>query len=1046
MATGTGLPLPNDQPVLAQAPGGVSGSALFSAQAWSQIAATGDKLAKIGADSLHLAEFQARAAAVADLEVKHRDWYVRANDEFYGRPAEFEAAAKAHNDGALAEMDPGLITHAKKYLGGLATSGLASQLAVKRSKDQQLETESLNARLKTADNDVQSLASAGKLGDQEGLAAVATYNSVLDTAVQTRAMSPDKAALLRDDLTERAQGAAIRNGLEKVYAEKGFDEARKWLSNAIVEHGVEYKMSDRLLRGGLAWLRSEESAHRGERDAISREWATAKSQASTLPNDVMVDMAQRAYGVGNIRVAQDIEATARGLEIAKQWRGLGAADRAALATTGELPADDLEHRLINRESSKRPNLVNQFGFAGFYQFGAPRLADLGLYSPGDNENLSIWSKSGRYSGGKWTGTFTIPGHPEVKTLDDFMHSPAAQQAAYEAHSARMDREITSAGLDKYEGQTVGGVTVTRDGLKAGIHLAGVGGVKATLESGGAVNPKDANGTSVLDYLKLGVGTSATGQKFTDSRAGLMALRQLKAEMGNDISHSITDLEAAIRRTEFPSLDEIYALGVQAAAVGSEDQKRRVAEIAATADAGARFQTMGPPQRAAAIDEWTKRLEAGAPEFSRKLGEVLRSSDKKIMDAYKTDPYGALYRFGAGGTELQPIDFTRADLADTLKAKISQQNTIRADQNLPAFSVLRPTEAGALAAQLTQGPVAGAANALNALGTLPRDMFIATMSDKTVAEALGGMVRSYNPDRLNAGMIALDRAFRYDPVGFATTFGGDTLKQLQVWQGLRTSMSPAEITEVFKRADDPAFATARKALTEEAGKETTSVSPANIAKAIYQSDHGFLGSLPFTGPSAPVDGLQAAAIKAEYDSIYTSFRTVGLPAAKAHDQAITRLKTTWGASAVNGDQIMRLPPEAYYGEVDGSRDWMKAAIDRDLRGVVKEPRYTKAPGDLGPTTTENWSYRLLADPGTEADIAAKRPPSYVVNIIHRDGRMEIPTDSTGAPMRYWWDDKAALEESRSSFKRLRFMKLNETPGAGGIEARQILDPFAEVGPR
>jgi len=1046
MATGTGLPTLNSNPVLAQAPGGVSGSALFSAQAWSQIAAVGDRLASQAADSLQLAEHQAKAAAVADLENKHRDWYVRANDEFYGRPAEFEAAARAHNDGALAEMDPRLVDHAKKYLGGLATSGLASQLAVKRSKDQQLETESLAARLKRADNDVQNLASAGKLMEADGAAAVQSYNSILDVAVQTRAMSPDKAALLRDDLTERAQGNLIRNGLEKVYAEKGFDEARKWLSNAVTENGAQYKFSDKLLRGGLAWLRSEESAHRGERDAISREWATAKSQASTLPNDVMVDMAQRAYGVGNIRVGQDIEATMRGLEIAKQWRGLPIADRAALATTGEMPADDLEHRLIKRESRRRPNLVNQLGYAGYYQFGAPRLADLGLYTPGENENLSTWSKSDRYSGGKWTGIFSIPGHPEVKSIDDFLSSPEAQKAAYDAHSARMDREITSAGLDRFEGQTIGGVLITHDGIKAMMHLGGVGSAKAALESGGAVNPKDANGTSVLDYAKMGIGTSATGQKFTGSRAGLMALRQLKAEMGNDISHSITDLEASIRRTEFPSLDEIYALGVQAAAVGTIEQKRRVAEIAAIADAGARFQTMSPPQRAAAIDEWTKRFETAAPEFSRKLGEILRSSDKKITDAYKTDPYGAAYRFGAGFTELQPIDFTRADLADTLKAKVDQANSIRADQDLPVFSVLRPTEAGALAAQLTQGPVAGAANALNALGTLPRDTFIATMSDKTVAEALGGMVRSYNPDRLNAGMIALDRAFRYDPVGFKSTFGGDTLKQLQVWQGLRTSMSPAEITEVFKRADDPAFATARKALTEEAGKESASVSPANIAKAIYQSDHGFLGSLPFTGPSAPVDGLQAAALKAEYDSVYSSFRAVGLPAAKAHDQAITRLKTTWGASAVNNNQIMRLPPEAYYGEVDGSRDWMKAAIDRDLRGVVKEPRYTKTPGDLGPTTTENWSYRLLADPGTEADIAAKRPPSYVVNIIHRDGRMEIPTDSTGAPMRYRWDDKAALEESRSSFKRLRFMKLNETPGAGSIDARQMLDPLAEVGPR
>lgn len=162
-----------------------------------------------------------------------------------------------------------------------------------------------------------------------------------------------------------------------------------------------------------------------------------------------------------------------------------------------------EAALIKRESSGDPKKVNQFGYAGLYQFGAPRLADLGVYKPGDKENLAEWSKSAKDAPGKWSGTFDIPGHPEVKTLEQFRASPEAQKAAFDLHAAKMDAEIEEAGLSAYEGKTVKGVRITRDGLRNMLHLGGVGGAKAALEGRG--DPKDANGTSVMDYARMGAG-------------------------------------------------------------------------------------------------------------------------------------------------------------------------------------------------------------------------------------------------------------------------------------------------------------------------------------------------------------------------------------------------------------------------------------------------------------------------------------------------------------------------------------------------------------
>lgn len=162
-----------------------------------------------------------------------------------------------------------------------------------------------------------------------------------------------------------------------------------------------------------------------------------------------------------------------------------------------------EQKLISFESGGNPTKVNQLGYAGLYQFGAPLLTDLGLYKPGANEDLKSWSKTSSNAPGKWSGTFSIPGFPDVKNVKDFLSNPDAQKAAFDTHTQNMDSAIDSSGMSRFEGQTVGGVPITRDGMRAMIHLGGAEGAQRTLESGGANNPRDANGTSLLDYARMG---------------------------------------------------------------------------------------------------------------------------------------------------------------------------------------------------------------------------------------------------------------------------------------------------------------------------------------------------------------------------------------------------------------------------------------------------------------------------------------------------------------------------------------------------------------
>lgn len=159
-----------------------------------------------------------------------------------------------------------------------------------------------------------------------------------------------------------------------------------------------------------------------------------------------------------------------------------------------------EEALVGSESGGRKSVVNKEGYAGLYQFGAPRLADLGIYTPRDGSN---WQK--------WDGEFSIPGYPEVRTKDDFLKSPEAQRTAFGLHKDDILQQLSATGYDKYIGQTVGGVPITKEAILGMAHLGGLAGAKKFLDSGGKYNPADSNGTKLSDYGKKFSGTEDTGE-------------------------------------------------------------------------------------------------------------------------------------------------------------------------------------------------------------------------------------------------------------------------------------------------------------------------------------------------------------------------------------------------------------------------------------------------------------------------------------------------------------------------------------------------------
>lgn len=147
----------------------------------------------------------------------------------------------------------------------------------------------------------------------------------------------------------------------------------------------------------------------------------------------------------------------------------------SVANSGQFPAS-----LIRTESGGNWNALNSEGYGGRLQFGTARLADA--------------ARAGVI--------------PAGMTGAEFSRLPPEQQSAVENwHFADIDRQTQRLGLDQFIGQNIGGTQITQDGIRAMAHLGGIGGAQKFLQSGGAVNPADSNGTSLADYARTHGGSS-----------------------------------------------------------------------------------------------------------------------------------------------------------------------------------------------------------------------------------------------------------------------------------------------------------------------------------------------------------------------------------------------------------------------------------------------------------------------------------------------------------------------------------------------------------
>lgn len=690
-----------------------------------------------------------------------------------------------------------------------------------------------------------------------------------------------------------------------------------------------------------------------------------------ISNSAKIGDAESFYKLTFAKGMHDWDQTVRSLPLPQQMAALDSLDK--LRTP-------FETGLVGSESSGNPRKVNQLGYAGLYQFGAPRLAELGVYTPGEKENLKDWSKSPAGAEGKWTGTFNIPGHPEVKTIAAFLANPDAQRAAFGAHQGRMDQEIARLGLDKYEGQTVGGAAISRNALYGMIHLGGAQGTADALASGGVNAGRDANGTSVMDYARKFGGSGGAGAAwFNEARIEQVGRTRefLKGQAPDIVDTTISRLN---KTGDLPDGD-LKNLSDLLRETGRDDLREKLTiALADHYGVGKDLDRLPLNVRQAWVTQ--SAPEAASSNFAFKVHEHMAATIAANAKAMTETPYSTYaVRINARPPPAYNFDDPQ-NVAAVATVRAGQQKAIRANDGTGPVSVFEGKEGEAFANTLTNGDPAKAAQALAGLAPLPDDIYQATLAQKPVAAAVAGMMSSKEPNRMTAAMSAADKLWRANATDAKDALGDAAITKLQAWQGLKGSFGSVELAEKLNASDEPSTLKAREEAKEAAEKEAKTLTPADMAYKL-----GTSWGIPLvsraanlvTGatPAVPFDSIKGGELVADYRATYTALRAYGVDADKASDLAVQRLGATWGISAAAGNQVMKNPPERSYPAIGGSHDWLKS----DLNAWV-----TKR---AGAGSTRNWSLEgMIADGQTQAEITAGRPPSYQVAIKKADGTLQI----------------------------------------------------------
>jgi hypothetical protein len=261
------------------------------------------------------------------------------------------------------------------------------------------------------------------------------------------------------------------------------------------------------------------------------------------------------------------------------------------------------------------------------------------------------------------------------SIDDLKKMSAEEQEEIaDWHFSDIDKFIDTNGLDKYIGQTVGGVEITRSGMIAMAHLGGNTGMMQFLETGGEYNPDDSGsgvkGNSLADYAK-----KYADEEPTTSRSA--------SDAGDDPSaYSVFEIEPPTKSAfEFSSLKKDTYRGV-AKDYRNKGNSKLATEIEEFGDrvfgttgstkltdgdyarlyaSYSRMKSSTDPAEVAAANAWFNNEESSLREGLEAAGNIGKKPNETVY-YITTNGKRILARVGDGDTYI-PLDPNNGETVD-----------------------------------------------------------------------------------------------------------------------------------------------------------------------------------------------------------------------------------------------------------------------------------------------------------------------------------------------------------------------------------------------
>lgn len=598
-------------------------------------------------------------------------------------------------------------------------------------------------------------------------------------------------------------------------------------------------------------------------------------------------------------------------------------------------------------------------------------------APSDAEGIAPASLVQNESGGSWTaqndavGSGGARGHfgrlqfgqarlqeaaaagaiPAGTTPQAFMQSPELQQAAERWHFGDIDQAIAQNGFDRLIGRAaIGGVPVTVDGLRAVAHLGGKEGMRKFVETGGRYNPRDENGTSLMDYFtRHGGGRSRTASADMPAQGATPAALESGQDgfavpgapgMSGQTFDAITGRQALEPTFQIEGVSQPWmgsALTVTTARPTLADNRPRRAPFAPTGQP--RPADMPAPGAVPAIgqlppaEDLSNSSDAGSRTFAASQGQSFA---------------GPLAALGLGGSPAAPQAATQAL---PLQPARSVPQIVRADAAERA-SGAAPADMPAAGAEPTQGVMPRLTQ------DMPRPVTAEDAADYR-------MTRQMEESRGKVGRIAAALANPNLPAN-ARAVGEIFLKE-----ALDQSKAPESVKE-FMYAKSMGWTKAKSPAEYAKEKSGGDATPA-IKEYEYAKRNGFAGSILDYEREKAASKAKPGISASDQKSIFAAEDQIPL-----FDNTIETLrrakelndKTFTGATAgVRGTVLSSAPWVARQLGVEGD-----AMATREF-GQIMSLESIKSMSDLlkGATTDREMAnfQSLMADPSTPPEIRARQ---------------------------------------------------------------------------